>query len=111
MRLGTREDTCPAMGYTLLNRDDPSIESFRGAFYKMRKCARSDRLRDQRDPPAAGYPGVEHNEQDTGHEEVYVVLEGTGTFTIDGENVDLAEGDYVRVDSDSTRVVVGGDAA
>ena len=98
------------MGYTLLNRDDPSIESFRGAFYKMRKALGTTAfgINEVRLPPNA--PGVEHNEQDTGHEEVYVVLEGTGTFTIDGEDIGVAEGDYVRVDSDSTRVVVGGDA-
>ena len=26
------------MGYTLINRDDPSIESFRGAFFKIRRA-------------------------------------------------------------------------
>ena len=103
-------DSVPAMGYTLLNHDDPSIESFRGAFYKMRKALGTTAfgINEVRLPPNT--PGVEHDEQDTGHEEVYVVLEGTGTFTIDGESVDVSPGDYVRVDADSTRVVVGGDA-
>ena len=55
-------------------------------------------------------PASSTTRQDTGHEEVYVVIEGSGTFTIDGETVEVAEGDYVRVDPDSTRVVVGGDA-
>lgn len=98
------------MGYTLLNRDDPSIESFRGAFYKMRKALGATAFGINEIHLAPNAVGVEHDEQDTGHEEVYVVLEGTGTFTIDGENVEVAEGDYLRVDSDSTRVVVGGDA-
>jgi uncharacterized cupin superfamily protein len=97
------------MGYTLLNRDDPSIESFRGAFYKMRKALGTTAfgINEIRLPPNTA--GVEHDEQDTGHEEVYVVLEGSGTFTIDGEAVEVAEGDYLRVDSASNRVVVGGD--
>jgi uncharacterized cupin superfamily protein len=66
------------MGYTLLNRDDPSIESFRGAFYKMRKAlgATAFGINEIHLPPNT--PGVEHDEQDTGHEEVYVVIEGTG---------------------------------
>ena len=103
-------DSVPAMGYTLLNHDDPSIESFRGAFFKMRKALGTTAfgINEIRLPPNS--PGVEHNEADTGHEEVYVVIEGSGTFTIDGEAVEVAEGDYVRVDADSTRVVVGGDA-
>ena len=97
------------MGYTLLNHDDPSIESFRGAFYKMRKALGTTAfgINEVRLPPNTA--GVEHDESDTGHEEVYVVMEGSGTFTIDGDPVAVAEGDYVRVDVDSNRVVVGGD--
>ena len=103
-------DSVPGMGYTRLNHDDPSIESFRGAFYKMRKAlgATAFGINEIRLPPNTA--GVEHNEQDTGHEEVYVVLEGSGTFTIDGDDVEVSPGDYVRVDADSTRVIVGGDA-
>src|SRR5262245_42917893 len=98
------------MGYALLNRDDPSIESFRGAFYKMRKALGTTAFGINEIHLAPGAEGVEHNEQDTGHEEVYVVLEGTGTFTIDGSEVEVTPGDYLRVDAASTRLVVGGDA-
>jgi mannose-6-phosphate isomerase-like protein (cupin superfamily) len=56
----------------------------------------------------AGAAGSEHNETTTGHEEVYVVLSGEGTFTIDGEAVPVREGDYLRVDPASTRQVLAG---
>ena len=102
-------DSVLAMGYTLLNHDDPSIESFRGAFFKMRKALGKTAFGINEIRLPANTPGVEHNEADTGHEEVYVVIEGSGTFTIDGEAVEVAEGDYVRIDADSTRIAVGGD--
>ena len=73
------------MGYTLINRDDPSIESFRGAFFKIRRALGTTAfgINEIRFPP--GIEGPEHDELETGHEEVYIVLEGCGTFTVDGE--------------------------
>ena len=39
----------------------------------------------------------EHTEEALGHEEVYVVLEGRATFTLDGEQVDAPSGTVVFV--------------
>jgi mannose-6-phosphate isomerase-like protein (cupin superfamily) len=98
------------MGYTLVNHDDPTVESFRGAFYKMRKALGTNAFGINEIRLPAGAQGVEHDESDTGHEEVYVVLEGAGTFAIDGESVAVGEGDYLRVDASATRqVTAGGD--
>ena len=96
------------MAYTLLHEGDASIESFRGVFMKMRRALGTTAfgLNELRLPPGA--EGVEHDETTTGHEEVYVVLSGGGTFTIDGEDVSVTEGDYLRVDPPSTRRVVAG---
>jgi mannose-6-phosphate isomerase-like protein (cupin superfamily) len=96
------------VGYTLLHGDDPSIESIRGVFVKIRKALGTTAfgLNELRMPP--GFEGIEHDESKTGHEEVYVVLSGGGTFTIDGEAVEIAAGDYLRVDPSSTRKVVAG---
>ena len=57
-------------------------------------------------PP--GFEGPEHDEEATGHEEVYVVLAGSGTATVDGEAVPLKTGDYLRVGVSVTRQVVAG---
>jgi quercetin dioxygenase-like cupin family protein len=101
--------TVPAVGYTLVNRADPSVESFRGAFFKIRRALGTTAfgINEIRLPPGA--EGLEHDESETGHEEVYIVIGGGGTFTIDGEAVPVVAGDYLRVDPDARRIVVAGD--
>ncbi len=97
------------MGYTLVNRDDPSVESFRNAFFKIRRALGTTAFGINEVRLAAGAEGFEHDEVETGHEEVYVVLEGDGTFVIDGEPVAVAARDYLRVDAEATRKAVAGD--
>ena len=36
------------------------------------------------------------------------MLEGGGHFTIDGEKVDVREGDYLKITPEATRIVVAG---
>jgi mannose-6-phosphate isomerase-like protein (cupin superfamily) len=98
----------PLVAYRLLHEGDSSIESFRGVFLKMRRALGTTAfgLNEVRLP--AGAEGAEHDEITTGHEEVYVVLSGEGKFMIDGEDVPVREGDYLRVDPASTRQVVAG---
>jgi uncharacterized cupin superfamily protein len=96
------------MGYTLVNRDDPSIESFRGAFFKIRRSLGTTAFGINEVRLPAGAEGIEHDEVETGHEEVYIVLAGGGTFTVDGEGVAVTGGDYLRVDAASRRIVVAG---
>jgi len=50
-----------------------------------------------------GWEGMEHDHGEQGHEEVYVLLHGEATLTVDGDAVALGPGDAVRVDADSTR--------
>jgi len=57
-----------------------------------------------------GQVGREHDETDTGQEEVYVVVRGSGTMAVDGETVALRPGIFVRVDPGSVRVPRAGDA-
>jgi quercetin dioxygenase-like cupin family protein len=97
-----------AMGYTLLHGDDESIDVFQGVFAKIRRSLGTAAfgINELRMPP--GFEGFEHDESDTEHEEVYVALVGEGTFTIDGEDMKFAAGDYLRVDAESTRKVVAG---
>lgn len=94
--------------YTLVNREDPSVEVFRGAFHKLRLALGTNAfgINEVKMPP--GFEGPEHDETDTGHEEVYVVLEGTGTATIDGEAVAIAPGDYLRVGVGTSRQLAAG---
>lgn len=100
----------PAMSaYTRVNVEDESIESFRGAFFKLRRALGTNAfgINEIRLPP--GQEGREHDESETGHEEVYVVVDGGGTFTVDGEDVQVKPGDYLRVDPQATRLAKAGD--
>lgn len=51
----------------------------------------------------AGWDGKEHEHTDDGQEEVYLLVDGSGTLDIDGEEIPLEPGDAVRVDPDATR--------
>jgi mannose-6-phosphate isomerase-like protein (cupin superfamily) len=48
--------------------------------------------------------GREHNHAENEQEEVYFVVKGSGTMRIDGEEVALKPGRFVRVDPAATRV-------
>jgi uncharacterized cupin superfamily protein len=58
------------------------------------------------DPGCSGYP--EHDHENDGQEEVYVVLEGTLTLQVAGEERTLARGDFVRVGPQIKRKFVTG---
>ena len=52
-------------------------------------------------PPNAD--GYQHNEQDSGQEEVNVIVRGSGTYVIEGEEVPIREADVFRFDPEATR--------
>jgi mannose-6-phosphate isomerase-like protein (cupin superfamily) len=53
--------------------------------------------------------GREHDHGDSSMEEVYFVVKGSGTMRIDGQEVELRPGRFIRVDPASTRVPRSGD--
>jgi quercetin dioxygenase-like cupin family protein len=57
-------------------------------------------------PPGA--EGLEHNEQDKQQEEVNVVIKGSGVWRVDGEEIPVREGTFLRFDPETTRVPVAG---
>jgi glyoxylate utilization-related uncharacterized protein len=52
--------------------------------------------------------GFEHDEVESGQEEIYFRLHGGGVLLVDGEEVPLEAGRYVLVPPESTRQVVAG---
>ncbi len=52
--------------------------------------------------------GKEHDERESGQEEIYSALKGAGVIVVDGEEVPLEPGRYVLVEPGSTRQVVAG---
>jgi quercetin dioxygenase-like cupin family protein len=47
--------------------------------------------------------GSEHDEAQSGQEEIYYTLAGSGTLTIDGEDVEMRPGRYILVSPDARR--------
>jgi mannose-6-phosphate isomerase-like protein (cupin superfamily) len=52
--------------------------------------------------------GREHDEQESGQEEVNVVVRGSGVYRVDGEEVPVQAGTFLRFDPETTRVPVAG---
>ena len=55
-----------------------------------------------------GQAGSEHDERESGQEEVNVIVRGSGTYRIDGEEVPVRTGDVFRFDPETTRCPVAG---
>jgi uncharacterized cupin superfamily protein len=52
--------------------------------------------------------GREHDESESGQEEVNVVIRGSGIWRVDGEEVPVRAGTFMRFDSGTTRCPVAG---
>jgi mannose-6-phosphate isomerase-like protein (cupin superfamily) len=94
------------MGHTVIDAAD--VEPSFGVFRKMRLAlgATGFGINQVELPPGAA--GREHDEAESGQEEVYVVLSGSGVMRIDDEEVELVEGRWLRVDPAHTRQPVAG---
>jgi len=57
-------------------------------------------------PPNTG--GREHDETESGQEEVNVIVAGSGAYLVDGEEVPVNAGMIVRFDPETTRQLVAG---
>jgi quercetin dioxygenase-like cupin family protein len=52
--------------------------------------------------------GREHNEEDSGQEEVNVIIAGSGVYRVEGEEIPVRRGSVLRFDPETTRVPVAG---
>jgi len=56
-----------------------------------------------------GWEGKPHDHADAEQEEVYVLVDGSATATVDGEDVSMESGDVIRIDPDSERQITNGE--
>lgn len=56
-----------------------------------------------------GWEGQAHDHTDEGHEEVYVLVEGEATVTVDGDVVEMTSGDAIRLSPDAERRIENGE--
>jgi quercetin dioxygenase-like cupin family protein len=57
-------------------------------------------------PP--GMEGREHDESETQQEEVNVIVRGSGIYRVEGENVPVKEGTFLRFDPGTVRMPIAG---
>jgi quercetin dioxygenase-like cupin family protein len=55
-----------------------------------------------------GQAGFEHDERESGQEEIYVPIRGAGVLRVDGAEIPLEPGRYVLVEPEAIRQVVAG---
>jgi mannose-6-phosphate isomerase-like protein (cupin superfamily) len=52
--------------------------------------------------------GLEHDESDSRQEEVNVIIRGSGVYRIEGEDVPVGVGTFLRFDPGTTRMAIAG---
>lgn len=95
--------------FSAVHVDELEGEGPGGIVHKARRAlgARAFGFNFFRFPPGA--TGREHDHAANGQEEVYFVVSGGGVMRVDGEDVALRPGLFVRVDAEATRVPIAGD--
>lgn len=95
------------MSHTLVNYGD--VEPVNEGLHFLRDPLDCDQLGVSVLECPPGWSGLGHDHADDGHEEVYVLLDGSATVTVDGEDVPMEDGDALRVPPDATRQIHNGE--
>jgi quercetin dioxygenase-like cupin family protein len=96
------------MGYSLAHIDDVEPAGPGGAVRFMRRELGVQAFGVNWFELGPNVVGREHDEADSGQEEVNVVVRGSGIYRVDGEDVEVREGDFLRFDPETTRCPVAG---
>ena len=96
------------MGYSFVDVENLEGEGPGGAVRKLRRALGARAVGINYFELPANVEGREHDHAEGNQEEVYVVLEGSGVMRVDGEEVELKPGRFLRVDPATTRCPVAG---
>ena len=96
------------MGYSIVHVDELPAEGPGGAvrFVRRHLGAEAFGINWFELPPNA--EGHEHNEEQSRQEEVNVVIDGSGVYRVEGEEIPVRRGSVLRFDPDTTRMPVAG---
>jgi quercetin dioxygenase-like cupin family protein len=96
------------VGYTHVNVDDVEPAGPGGAvrFVRRELGVGAFGINWYEIPPHA--EGREHDEAESAQEEVNVVIRGSGTYRVDGEEVPVRAGSFLRFDPETRRQPVAG---
>lgn len=96
------------MGYSIVNLDEIEGSGPGGAVKFVRRQLGCEAFGINWFELPPNGPGREHHERDSGQEEVNVIIRGTGIYRIDGEEVPIGPGTFLRFDPETTRVPIAG---
>lgn len=96
------------MGYSVVNVSDIEGGGPGGAIKFVRRELGVEAFGINWFDLAPGAEGRQHDESATGQEEVSVVVAGSGYWRVDGEDVPVSRGSFIRFDPGSTRCPVAG---
>jgi quercetin dioxygenase-like cupin family protein len=96
------------VGFSMINVDEIEREGPGGAvrFVRRRLGVEAFGINWFEIPP--GMEGREHDESETQQEEVNVIVRGSGIYRVEGENVPVREGTFLRFDPGTTRMPIAG---
>jgi hypothetical protein len=96
------------VGFSMINVDEIEGEGPGGAvrFVRRRLGVEAFGINWFEIPP--GMEGWEHDESETQQEEVNVIVRGSGIYRVEGENVSVREGTFLRFDPGTMRVPIAG---
>lgn len=96
------------MSYQKVHYSD--VEPVSGAMHFLREPLESQQIGVTMVRCEPDWRNMKHDHEDNQHEEVYVLLEGAATITIDGEDVSMRPGEAIRISPEATRQIENGDA-
>jgi hypothetical protein len=96
------------MGYSVINVDEIEPDGPGGAvrFVRRELGVRAFGINWFEIPPNS--EGREHDERETELEEVNVIIRGSGVYRVDGDDIPVREGTFLRFDPETTRLPVAG---
>jgi quercetin dioxygenase-like cupin family protein len=96
------------LGHSVVNVHDLPPEGPGGAVRFVRRAlgAQAFGINWFEVPP--GMAGPEHDEKESGQEEVNVIVRGSGIYRVEGEEVAIEAGTVCRFDPETTRQLVAG---
>ena len=96
------------MGYSLVHVEEIEGSGPGSAFHFVRRELGVEAFGINWFELAPGAEGHEHDESTSGQEEVNVVVRGSGLWRVDGEEVPVREGTFLRFDPGTSRCPVAG---
>jgi uncharacterized cupin superfamily protein len=97
------------MGYSTVNVDDIEGAGPGGAVHFVRKVLGAEAFGINWFEIPPNTEGIEHDESETQQEEVNVIVRGSGVYRVDGEEIPVRVGTFMRFDPGTTRQPVAGE--